>query len=120
MKKCLSLMIILLALAMPFSANAATLCGREYESPKALIAQLKSDGNVRAFPARKSIAVYLDNKTLTLWWAHKTHSRIMIITCKQKIPGDNGFVDSGVQADCNQDRSGICLDQAKAMSGAKF
>ncbi len=66
------------------------------------------------------MSVYFDRKSLILWWARKVHSGLMIITCKQKIPGDNGYLDGGVQADCNQDSSGTCVDQAKAMSQAKF
>lgn len=120
MKKSLGLQIALLAVALPISANAASLCGREYENTKSLIAQLRSDDNVKGFPERKSMSVYFDGKALTLWWARKTRSGISIITCKQKVASANGFLDGGVQADCNQDRSGVCVDQARAMSRAKF
>lgn len=120
MKKSLNLKIVLVALALPLSANAASLCGREYETPKSLVTQLKSDVNVKAFPGRRSTSVYFDSKSMTLWWARNVRDRLLIITCKQKVRSDKGYVDGGVQADCNQDRSRACVEQTKAMTQAKF
>src|SRR5579872_1343148 len=113
MKSSLPLGVIAIILVtMPNGANAATLCNREYTKIDSLIAQLKIDGNVKAFPERKSISVLFDRKSLTLWWVHNIHSENVIVTCKQKVPTRTGYIDGGVQADCNNDHSGTCVEQA--------
>lgn len=115
-------MLIMLSILAALSSGPAgsELCGRSYQSIVELNHDLRSDPKVSHFAAKGDLTVYYDQERATLWWVKSTNKKPNIVSCKRKIPTENGFVDGSVEADCNADRSGLCAVQVSRMAAVKF
>jgi hypothetical protein len=111
-------MLVASILLFSTPATASNICGREYVKIEQLVTDIKKDSQVTSFSKIHDISTYYDKLTMTLWWVRIV--RKSIVTCTKKIATDQGFIEGGVEADCNSDRTGICAAQAHEMAGVKF
>ena len=113
------LMLLYLIIA-PATAMANNLCGVTYDKSRNLEYALRSKPSIVQFTGKKGITAFFDRKNMTLWWVGPRVESGRIITCKEKIAKNNGFIESSVEADCAGDRSGACAAQASKMRKAKY
>jgi hypothetical protein len=114
------LWLAVLAASPSPSSNTQNLCGRKYTTLQQLQYNLEADKDVATFPPKNGVKTFFDHGAMTLWWLHLQRGNVAVVTCRRKIATDNAYVDGRVEADCNSDRSGLCVAQAQRMAQVKF
>lgn len=114
------IILLMAASAMLLPAESKKLCGRPYATSSELKRDLIKDRNILKFPKGQGIETLYDREAMILWWFSTNRYGNVIATCKRKLLTDKGYVDVSVEADCNGDRTGMCVAQSQRMTRAKF